>query len=147
MLFRPGRPWIIPSMGQCIKVAVVDGNPATREVLSRKLTQVPGISLVGEAENQHDAMQIVRDRRPEVVVMDFRRFEPHGTEFVARLVGIAPEVGIVILTAFATDRQRSDLLRAGAKEILFKEIDSGALLRAIRNAVYRPSSAERGIQA
>jgi DNA-binding NarL/FixJ family response regulator len=48
------------------------------------------------------------------------------------MVGAAPQTGIVILTAYLTEAERSDLMRAGARAILLKEIDSRTLVWTIR---------------
>ncbi|MFQ5848027.1 MAG: response regulator transcription factor [Candidatus Methylomirabilales bacterium] len=113
-------------------MAVVDGNAGARQALVRQLGQVHGVSVVGEAEDPEEALRMVRDQRPQVVVMDVRRMEPKGPEFVGRLVADAPGLAVVILTAYLTERERYDLVGAGARAILLKEIDSGALVRTIR---------------
>ncbi|MBI2467182.1 MAG: response regulator transcription factor [Candidatus Rokubacteria bacterium] len=113
-------------------MAVVDGNPGTRHGLVRRLQQIPGISVVGDAADLDGALGMVSERRPDVVVMDLRRIAPDGAEALSRLAGVAPRMGIVILTAYVTERERADLTRAGARAILLKEIDSQALARTIR---------------
>jgi len=125
-------------MERPVTVAVVDGNPGARRGLVRRLEQMPGISVVGQAADLEGALGMVSERRPEVVVMDLRRIAPDGPESLGRLEGAAPRVGIVILTAYVTEQERADLTRAWARAILLKEIDSEALARAIR-AVARPT--------
>jgi DNA-binding NarL/FixJ family response regulator len=115
--------------------------------LIRRLQQVEGISVVGEAGDPCDALTVVSDRQPDVVVMDLRRIAPNGAEFLGRLVVAAPQAGIVVLTAYLTERERSDLLQAGARAILLKEIDSGALVRTIRMIAARPVADGRRSEA
>lgn len=123
-------------------MAVVDGNPGTRRGLICRLGQMPGISVVGEAGGPSEALTVVSDRRPDVVVMDLRRIAPDGAEFLGRLARAAPQAGIVVLTAYLTERERSDLMGAGARTILLKEIDSGTLIRTIRTIAAPPVSGE-----
>jgi DNA-binding NarL/FixJ family response regulator len=124
---------------RAIRVAVIDGNPRTRLELVRRLGQVPGIAIIGDAEDREDALAVLVDRRPEVVVVDPRHIAPDGVAYLRRLASAAPEARVVILTAFITDQERTELRWAGAREILLKEIGSDALIRAIRRAAAHPA--------
>ena len=126
-------------MERSLAVAVIDANPGARLGLIRRLGQIPGISVVGYAGDSGEALAVVSDRQPDVVVMDLRRLVPDGAEFLARLANAAPQTGVVVLTAYVTARERADLTRAGAQAILLKEIDSDTLIRAIRAAATRMS--------
>ncbi len=126
-------------MERSLSVVVIDGNPGARLGLVRRLGQMPGISVVGDAGDSGEALAVVGDRQPDVVVMDLRRLVPDGAEFLARLTIAAPHTGVVVLTAYVTARERADLTRAGAQAILLKEIDSDTLIRAIRAAAARIS--------
>lgn len=134
-------------MERFVTVAVVDGNPMARQGLIRRLRQMPGIFVVGEAGDPGEALRVVRDCRPDVVVMDLRRIDPDGAEFLGRMAAAAPQGGIVILTAYLTERERSDLMRAGARAILLKEIDSATLVRTIRTVAAQPAAGERRSEA
>lgn len=119
-------------MEQPVTVAVVDGNSRTRRGLIHRLQQVEGVSVVGEAGDPGEALRVAHDSRPEVVVMDLRRIAPNGAEFLGRLTRAAPEAKVVILTAYFTERERIELMLAGAGAILLKEIGSETLVRTIR---------------
>ncbi len=134
----------IPPVERPITVAVVDGNPRTRLGLIQRLGQMPGLSVVGGAGDADDALAVVGDRQPDVVVLDLRRIVPDGAEFLSRLASAAPQAGIVVLTAYVTAGERADLTQAGARAILLKEIDSDVLVRAIRMAATRASPAGMG---
>lgn len=114
-------------------MVVIDGNHATREGLVRRLQEAPGISVVGEASESAEGLKVVYDKQPQVVVIDLWRFDHNGAEFLGKISAAVPRLGIVILTAYLTERERSDLIRAGAQAILFKEIDSERLVRTIRS--------------
>lgn len=130
-----------------IAVAVVDGNPGTRKGLSRRLRQISGIVVVGEAGDQEAALRVVHDTQPDVVVMDLRRIAPDGAEFLAKVAAARPQAGIMVLTAYLSERERSDLMQAGARATLFKEIDSETLIRTIRTIAAPPVSGERRSEA
>jgi DNA-binding NarL/FixJ family response regulator len=100
---------------------------------------VPGIAVIGEAADRDDALAVLADRRPEVVVLDPRHIAPDGVAYLRRLTSAAPAARVVILTAFITDHECRELRWAGAREILLKEIGSEALVRAIRRAAVHPA--------
>jgi DNA-binding NarL/FixJ family response regulator len=130
-----------------ITVAVLDGNAGTRQGLIRRLQRMPGILVVGEGSDQGEAVRVVGEQRPDVVVADVPRLAPDPAAFLERLAHAAPEAGIVVLTAYVTEEERSDLVHAGARALLLKEIDSEALARAIRTAAGRPAAEERRSEA
>ncbi len=124
-------------MERFISVAVIDAHPGTRQWLIRRLQQAPGITVVGEAAEPDEALKIVRNQQPHVVVMDVRRIDRNAAEFVDRMAVAVPQLGIVILTAYVTEQERSELMRAGARAILLKEIDSERLVRTIQTVAAR----------
>jgi DNA-binding NarL/FixJ family response regulator len=134
-------------MEACVTVVVVDGNPGARQGLIRRLRQMPGISVVGEAGDPDEALRVVRDGRPDVVVTDLRRIDPNAAEFLGRMAATAPQAGIVILTAYLTEGERSNLMRAGARAILLKEIDSGTLVWTIRTVAAQLMPSEMRAEA
>ena len=93
--------------------------------------------MVGEAAEPDEALKIVRNQQPHVVVMDVRRIDRNAAEFVDRMAVAVPQSGIVILTAYVTEQERAELMRAGARAILLKEIDSERLVRTIQTVAAR----------
>lgn len=130
-------------MGKPVTVAVIDGNPSTRRGLIQRLGQVARISVVGDAGESREALAIVGHRQPDVVVTDLRPIAPDGAEFLGRLARAAPRARIVVLTAYLTERERTDLTRAGAGAILLKEIDFETLARTIERVAAQVGAAGR----
>ena len=124
-------------MERSVTVAVFDGNSGTLQGLIHRLQQVPRITVVGQAQEPSEALAVVRERQPDVVVMDLRRIAPNAVEFLEQLRAAAPQAEIVVFTAYLTECERADLTRAGARAIVLKEIDSDALVRAIRSVAGR----------
>lgn len=111
-------------------VAIIDGDPGTRQGLIHRLQQVPGIVVVGQAQDPCEALAVVQERQPDVW-LDLRRLTSNAAELLEQLTAAAPQAGIVVLTASLTERERADLTRAGARAIVLKEIDSETLVRTI----------------
>jgi DNA-binding NarL/FixJ family response regulator len=120
-----------------IAVAVIDANADAREGLVRRLRQVPGITVVGDASDPDGAVRTVEGLGAGIVVLDHRRMECDGVELVGRMTAVAPGVRILVLTAYFTERERAELLRGGARVVVAKEIGSDALVGAIREAAGR----------
>lgn len=98
------------------------------------LENEPDTELVGEATNGREAVDAVRHRRPDVVIMDVRMPVMDGIAALRQIVG-DPELGdtrILMLTTFEEDQFVFDALRGGASGFLLKDTDPAELLRAIR---------------
>ena len=129
-------------MAASVSVIVVDPNDGTRRGLCRRLGQEPGLAVIGEAPETAQALGMVADGHPDVVVLD-PRGTGGGAGLVERMRAAAPHAGIVVLTAYVTGEERSELTRAGAHAVLVKEIDSESLIRAIRTVAARPEAGAR----
>ncbi|MBI4488473.1 MAG: response regulator transcription factor [Deltaproteobacteria bacterium] len=121
-------------------VAVVDSNSGTRQGLIRRLQQIPWITVSGEAGDPEEALRIVCEQRPDVVLMDIRRTDRDGAEFLRQIAAAVPKARIVVLTAYVTEQERSELMRAGAHAILLKEIGSDRLVRTIQTVLGLPAA-------
>lgn len=119
-------------MQRGITVAVVDSNSGTRQGLIQRLQQIPWITVLGEAGDPDAALWMVCEQRPDVVLMDIRRMDRDGVEFLSQMAAAVPKARIVVLTAYVTEQERSALMRAGAQAILLKEIGSDRLVRTIQ---------------
>ena len=98
------------------------------------LENEPDIELVGEATNGQEAVAMVRQARPDVVIMDVRMPIMDGITALHQIVG-DPDLGdtrILMLTTFEEDQFVFDELRGGASGFLLKDTDPAELLRAVR---------------
>jgi DNA-binding NarL/FixJ family response regulator len=123
-----------------IVVAVIDSNSATRQGVIRRLRQIPGITVLGEAGDPDEALKMVCKQRPEVVLMEGRWTDRDGAEFLRQMAAAVPAAKIIVLTAYVTEHERSELMQAGAQAILLKEIGSDRLVQAIRTLAAQPAA-------
>ena len=117
-----------------IRVAVVDDQSLIRVGLRTLFDTEDDIDLVGEAEDGHSALRMVRAQRPDVVLMDIRLPQYDG---LAALHDITADpdladVRVVMLTTFELDEYVFEALRSGASGFLLKDADPADLLRAVR---------------
>ena len=105
-----------------VRVVVVDDSPTVRAVLRRMLARDPGLEVVGEAGDGHEAVQMVVERRPDVVVMDLEMPGMDGFAAIQQIVERHP-VPILVLSSRARVGGRRtvfDAIAAGAVEVLAK---------------------------
>jgi NarL family two-component system response regulator LiaR len=114
-----------------LRTILADDDPLARRVI-RDTLQAAGITVVAEAANGREAVELALFYRPEVVVMDYMMPEVDGLEATRRLAEAAPEVRVVMLTGAADDDLGLRCLAAGAAGYLTKDLELEALPRALR---------------
>jgi len=102
-----------------------------RETLRSFLESLPGVEVVGEAENGRVAVQLVRDKKPTVVVMDVIMPEMDGIEATRLITTEMPDVKVIVLSMQCDESYRETLRQAGASCFLPKDSAFEELLRAI----------------
>ena len=133
-----------------ISVVVADDQPLVRAGLCGLLDNSDDIRVVAEAGTGTAAVDAVRVRRPDIVLMDIRMPVLDGIEATRRIVGDATLAGtrVVVLTTFGLDEYIVEALRAGASGFLLKDAPADDLVAAIRtvargDAVVAPSVTRR----
>lgn len=117
-----------------ITVALADDHNVIRAGLRAMLESEEGLRVVGEAADAPGAAKLVRDRRPDVLVLDLQM---PGAEPIADVEGLrksAPDTAIVVLTMQSDPRKARNLLRAGAAGFVLKQAAERQLSEAIRAA-------------
>jgi DNA-binding NarL/FixJ family response regulator len=134
-----------------IRILLVDDQALVRAGFRMILDAEPEMEVVGEASDGREAVDQVRDLRPDVVLMDIRMPELDGLEAARRILAGAPEEGapkILMLTTFDLDEYVYDALRAGASGFLLKDVPAEELVNGIRvvaqgDALLAPSVTKR----
>lgn len=120
--------------GNPIKVLVVDDHWVVRQGLRMFLDQESGLTVVGEASDGNEAIELTRRLRPDVVLMDILMPHVNGIEATTRIKAEIPSVEVIALTSVLQDRSVSDAIQAGAIGYLIKDTRGDELVRAIRDA-------------
>lgn len=115
-----------------IRVVVVDDQAIIRDGLVTVLSLLPDISIVGEAANGVEAVRVVADTRPDVVLMDLRMPVLDGVGATAQILAEVPETAILVLTTYADDASILGALRAGARGYLTKDAGRAEVAAAVR---------------
>jgi DNA-binding NarL/FixJ family response regulator len=114
-----------------ITCLIVDDHEVVREGLRLSLSRAPNIRIVGEAPDGESAVALAERRRPDVVIMDIRMPGMDGLEATKELSKKAPEIAVLIFTAYSERSLLGRGLESGAKGYILKEAPHGTLLRAI----------------
>ncbi|HEX2041211.1 MAG TPA: response regulator transcription factor [Acidimicrobiales bacterium] len=116
------------------RVAVADDQPLVLEGFATIVSRATDLELVGQATDGEQAVQLARERRPDVFLMDVRMPLLDGIEATRRIT-TGPDtsgVRVLILTTFDLDEYVFSALRAGASGFLLKDVGPEALLDAVR---------------
>ena len=117
-----------------IGVVLADDQALLRAGLRALLDAEPDISVLGEAADGHEALELVRTLRPDVVLMDIRMPGTDGL-VATRLIAAEPVLArtkVVVLTTFDLDEYVFEAIRSGASGFLVKDTEPTELLRAVR---------------
>jgi DNA-binding NarL/FixJ family response regulator len=114
-----------------VRVILVDDDDLMRAGLQSVLASDETIEVVGEASDGREALDRVRDARPDVVLMDIRMPDLDGISATREVLASSPEVKVVVLTTFEDDDYIFDALSAGASGFLLKRTKPEELIAAI----------------
>lgn len=115
-----------------IQVLIADDHALMREGLRKILELESDIAVVGEAADGREAVEKARELRPDVVLMDVNMPGGGGLSATRAIRTSAPEVDVIILTIHDDEEYVIELLNAGAKGYLLKDVDPSRLVEAIR---------------
>jgi two-component system response regulator DevR len=120
---------ILPMAKQ--RILLVDDHEVVRLGLKSLLERHPQFDVVGEASSAREAMEIVNNTHPDVVVMDIRLPGTSGIEACEEITGRFPEIKVIMLTSYAEDEMLFSAIRAGASGYILKQIGGEDLVRAL----------------
>jgi DNA-binding NarL/FixJ family response regulator len=116
-----------------IRVVLADDEGMVRTALRAILSAEPDLEVVGEAATGAEAVSVVRDLRPDIVLMDVRMPQIDGIRATEQILATLDEPPrIIVVTTFENDSYVYDALRAGAAGFLLKRADADALVQAVR---------------
>jgi DNA-binding NarL/FixJ family response regulator len=137
---------------EAVTVVVADDQSAVREGLVLLLGTLPGIAVIGEAEDGEAAVEAVAAKNPQVVLMDLNMPRCNGVEATRRIRASHPRTQVVVLTTYSDDDSIIGALQAGALGYLTKdatraEIGRAVLAAAAGQAVLDPAVQQRLLSA
>jgi DNA-binding NarL/FixJ family response regulator len=133
-----------------ITVVVVDDHPVFRIGMSALLDEMDGVRVVAQAASQDEAVEVVLEHRPRVVIMDLDLAGGSGAEATREIMRQAPATGVLVVTMFGDDEALFGAVKAGARGYLVKGAGPDEVERAVRSVadgglVLGPQVAQRAM--
>jgi DNA-binding NarL/FixJ family response regulator len=117
------------------RLLIADDHALVREGMRAMLASEQNLEVVGEAENGREALQLCRELRPDLILMDVRMPEMDGLAATQEIKGEYPETRILILTTHESPEYLMDAIRAGASGYVLKDSTKQRLLDAVRRVI------------
>jgi len=119
--------------GSRIRVLIADDHPVVCRGLASIIRSEPGMSVVGQACNGEQAIQMFREQKPNVTLMDLRMPVMDGVEAIRAIRHENPDASVIVLTTYQGDEDIHRALKAGAQSYMLKGMSDVELITAIRN--------------
>jgi DNA-binding NarL/FixJ family response regulator len=116
-----------------IRILIVDDHPVVCRGLAAIIQMEHGMSVVGQAFNGVQAVQMFREHKPDVTLMDLRMPVMTGVEAIRTIRETRPTAVFIVLTTYHGDEDIHRALKAGAQSYMLKGMSDNELLGAIRN--------------
>ncbi|MED4204499.1 response regulator transcription factor [Neobacillus mesonae] len=114
------------------KIAIIDDHQLFREGVKRILEFEKSFQVVAEGDDGTEALAIVEEHRPDVVIMDINMPQMNGVEATRELIEKYPKTKVIILSIHDDENYVTHALQTGAMGYLLKEMDADALIDAVR---------------
>lgn len=113
------------------RILLVDDHEVVRLGLKSLLERHPQFDIIAEASTAREALEMVGNHHPDVVVMDIRLPGTSGIEVCEEITSRFPDTRVIMLTSYAEDEMLFSAIRAGASGYILKQIASEDLVRAL----------------
>lgn len=114
------------------KIAIIDDHQLFREGVKRILDFEKTFEVVAEGEDGNQAVAIVEEFQPDVIIMDINMPDVNGVEATRQLIENFPESKVIILSIHDDENYVTHALQTGASGYLLKEMDADALVEAVK---------------
>ena len=118
-----------------IRILIVDDHPLVRESLKRIIQQQPDLAVCGEADNGSQALELVAETKPRLVILDLTLKDSHGLELIKNLNDRYPKVMCLVFSMHEETLHAERAIRAGARGYVAKEEPPAKILMAIRRVL------------
>jgi DNA-binding NarL/FixJ family response regulator len=122
----------MPESAGAIRVLLADDHAIVRNGVAQILNEESGMTVVAQAADGAEAVELFTRERPDVALIDLRMPKLEGVQVVEQIRARFPDAAIVILTTYDTDNDIERALRAGAKAYLVKDVSPQDLVACIR---------------
>ena len=115
-----------------IGVFLVDDHQLVRQGLHTILRRAPGIEVVGEASSGEEALALVKEIKPDVILMDIRMDGTDGFKSLKQIKKVCPDTAFIMLTVYDSELYAAEAIRTGASGYITKDCTRELLINGIR---------------
>ncbi len=115
-----------------VMILLADDHKILRSGLRELLEREDTLKVIAEAEDGRTAVQLYRELRPDLTLMDISMHDLNGIEATRQIIGHSPEAKIIILSVHSGQQFVADVFRAGASGYLLKDCDFSEVVQAIQ---------------
>jgi len=116
-----------------IRIMCVDDHPLFHKGINALVETQPDMTIIAAASNVRDALQVIRENKPDITLMDLRLPDGNGIDAMTSILEEFPGARIIILTMFEGDVEIQRALKSGACGYILKNMPPEDLLQVIRN--------------
>lgn len=124
---------------ELIRILIADDHPIVRQGLEILINSQSDMRLTGQATNGNEALQLIKETKPDVVVMDLKMPIRNGLSAIEEIRKSDPELPILVLTSFPDDEMVISSIRLGANGVMLKDSPPEQLLNSIRDVIHGQS--------
>lgn len=117
------------------KILIVDDHPMVREGMVMRISGQHDLQVCGQAEGEDDALALVKDQHPDLIIVDISLKTGHGISLIKQVSARHPQVKMLVVSGFQESLYAERALRAGALGYLNKQESSEKLLEAIHTVL------------
>ncbi len=117
------------------QVLIVDDHPVVRDGLATIISHVPDLNVCGQAENAQQALKVVSETKPDVVLVDISLKSSDGLELTKIIKAKYPKISVIVFSVYDESVYAERALRAGAQAYLMKDVVSECIVKAIRTVL------------
>lgn len=118
-----------------LRIVLADDHPIVRAGIRAELEKLPDVTVVGEASDGREAIELIKAHRPNVVFMDISMRGLNGLEATGRITKEFPQVRVIILSVHQSEEYFWQALKSGASGYLLKKAATAELATALRQVV------------
>lgn len=118
-----------------MRILIVDDHPSVREGLALRISLHSDLEVCGEAETEDEALALVKQTAPDLVLVDISLKSGHGIELIKRIRSLDPAIKMLVISGFQESLYAERAFRAGALGYLNKQESNEKMIEAIRTVL------------
>ena len=113
-----------------VKIIIVDDSDFSRSIISKMLTE-DGFQVIGEASSAESALSMIKEKKPDIVIVDIVMPNVSGLELTEKLNQTAPNVSVIMISSLSQEHIVLDAISAGASDFIAKPIQKQQLIDSV----------------